>query len=68
MVRPVLEEVEMTHKKFNSEHMGINRDLESQKTRRQNEIYYFSELHGRGRGSSIQCKEMHITERRRRLE
>lgn len=41
MVRPVLEEVEMTHKKFNSEHMGINRDLESQKTRRQNEIYVF---------------------------
>ena len=67
MVRPVLEEVEMTHRKFNSEHMGINRDLESQKTCRQNEIY-FSELHGRVRGSSIQCKEMHITERRRRLE
>ena len=35
MVRPVLEEVEVTHKKFNREHMGINIDLEIQKTLRQ---------------------------------
>ena len=57
MVRPVLEEVEVTHKKFNSEHMGVNIDLESQKTRRQNEIYVFLNYMEGGRGLVFNAKK-----------